>query len=204
MSAHPTVSADPISEYLNRVSSGLKGIDEAQRQEIVAEIRSHLADRVQQFVAEGSPHPVETALAAMGDPGALALQFTQEMRLQESSRSFVPWVLLRGAARIALTGFKGMMAFTVGLVGYGFGFTFTLAALLKPIMPSKIGLWVGPHLFAWGMPGSTVGAHELAGEYFIPLSLVLGFLFATATTFALRWLMRPGRWMGYVLRRRAT
>jgi hypothetical protein len=201
MSANPAITADPISEYLKRVSIGLKGLSESQRQEIVAEIRSHLADRVQQFISQGSPRPVEAALGAMGDADALALQFTQEVRQQQSSRSFAPWTLLRAAARIALTGFNGTVVFMVGLLGYGAAFAFTLAALLKPIMPSKIGLWVGPHLFVWGMPGNTMGAHELAGEYFIPVSVVLAFLFASVTTVALRWLMRTTSWIRYVLRK---
>ncbi len=205
MNANSVVPADPISSYLSQVSGGLKGINEFQRQEIVAEIRSHLADRVQQFINQGSPRPVEAALAALGDADALALQFTQEVPKQHSSRSFAPWVLLRASARIALTGVKGLVAFLVGIFGYVSAFAFIVAAIMKPIMPSRVGFWVGPHLFTWGgVPANTAGAHELAGQYFIPISLVLGFLFASATTFALRWLMRPGRWMSYVLRRRAV
>jgi uncharacterized membrane protein len=203
MSAHIS-SSDPISAYLNRVSTGLKGIEESQRQEIVAEIRSHLADRVQQLVDQGSPRPVEAALAAMGDPDTLALQFTREVRQQQSSRSFAPWVLLRAAARIALTGINGTVVFLIGVFGYGVGFTFTLAAFLKTIMPSKVGLWVGPNVFVWGMPGSRQGAYELAGQYFIPVSLVLAFLFASVTTLALRWLMRSTKWMRYFLRKRSA
>jgi hypothetical protein len=201
MSASPVVTTDPISEYLKRVSTGLKGLGEVQRQEIVAEIRSHLADRVQQFISQGFPRPVEAALAAMGDADALARQFIQEVHQQKSSRSLAPWTLLRAAARVALTGVHGTAVFMVGLFGYGVGFAFTLAALLKLILPSKAGLWIGPHIFVWGVPGNTVGAHELAGQYFIPVSLVFAFLFASVTTLALRWLMRTTRWMRYVLRK---
>jgi len=203
MSAHVT-STDPISAYLNRVSAGLKGIDEPQRQEIVAEIRSHLAERVQELIAQGSPRPVEAALTAMGDADALALQFTREVRQQQSSRSFAPWVLLRAAARIALTGVNGTLVFLIGVLGYGVGLGFTVVALLKPIMPSKVGFWVGPHIIVWGVPGSHLGAQELAGQYFIPVSLVLAFLFASVTTLVLRWLMRSTRWMRYVLQKRSA
>ena len=37
MNASLAASRDPIAEYLNRVASGLKGMSESQRQEIVAE-----------------------------------------------------------------------------------------------------------------------------------------------------------------------
>jgi hypothetical protein len=201
MSVNSTPS-DPIPEYLSRVFAGLKGIEESQRQEIVAEIRSHLADRVQELIGQGSPHPVESALAAMGDAGELAAQFAQEVHRQESSRSYAPWVLLCAAARIAVTGVSGTMVFLVGLVGYATGFGFALVALLKPIMPARVGFWVGPHLFVWGMPGTTMHAHELAGQYFVPVSLVCAFVFASATTLVLQRLMRSTKRMRYILRKR--
>jgi hypothetical protein len=189
MSANPLTTGDPISAYLSRVSAGLRGIDDSQKKEILAEIRSHLSERVQQFAAEGSARPAETALAAMGNAETLASQFMREVRQNRASRSFAPWVLLRAATRLTLTGIKGLIAFLVGVVGYGTALAFTVAAIMKPIMPSRVGFWVSPHFLVWGMPPSS-GGHELAGQYFVPLSLIFAFLFGSGTTLLLRWLMR--------------
>lgn len=201
MNASLAASRDPIAGYLNRVASGLKGMSESQRQEIVAEIRSHLAERMQQFGAGGSPRPAEEAVAAMGDANALARQFALAATQQTASRSFAPWVLLRAAARVALSGMKGLVVFLLGLFGYATALAFFVAALLKPLKPSAIGFWVGPHLFVWGMPDRTIGGHELAGQYFIPVSIALAFLFASGTTLALRWLTRPALSVEYLLNR---
>lgn len=190
MSANPITTADPVAAYLSRVSSKLKGISESQKEEIVAEIRSHLVERVQQFSAEGSPSPAEAAVAAMGDADTLASQFLQEERRRQASRSFSPWVLLRAAAGVSFTGVKGLVAFLAGMIGYGVALGLVVVAILKPFMPSRVGFWIGPHLLAWGMPGSTAGAHEVAGPYFAPVSVVLAFLFGSGTTLLLRWLMR--------------
>jgi hypothetical protein len=190
MSATPSGPGDPVSAYIRRVSTGLKGMDESQRQEILAEIRSHLEERVQQFASEGSPRPAEAAVEAMGDADNLANQFLGAVQQKRASRSFAPWVLLRAAGRVALTGIKGFLAFLVGVVGYASALGFTLAAVMKPIMPSKVGFWVGPNVFIWGMPYPGSGAHELAGQYFIPLSVVFAFLFGSGTTLLLRWMIR--------------
>ena len=96
---------------------------------------------------------------------------------------------------------KGLGVFLLGLFGYATALAFFVAALLKPLMPSAIGFWVGPHLFVWGMPEQTIGAHELAGQYFIPVSIALAFLFASGATLGLRWLTRPALSVEYLLRR---
>jgi hypothetical protein len=202
MKANPVASADPISAYLSQVSTGLADISEFERQEILAEIRSHLSERVQQFTAQGFLQPAEAAIAVMGDPDELALQFTRTASQKKASRSFVPWVLLKAAARLAFTGIKGLLAFLLGLLGYASALGFTLAAALKPIVPSKVGFWIGPHLFVWGMPGETMHSHELAGQYFIPVSVAFAFLLASGTTLALRWLTRPEFSLESVLRRK--
>ena len=200
MNANPETLGDTIEAYLGRVSAGLKGISELQRQEIMAEIRSHLAERVQQFAEEGSLQPENAATAAMGDPDELARQFARTVNEQRASRSFAPWVLLRVAAGIAFTGAKGLLTFLLGLVGYGTALAFTAAAVLKVIMPSKVGFWIGPHVLVWGVAPMSNG-HELAGQYFIPVSVALAFWFASGTTLVLRWLTRPELSLESVLRR---
>ena len=154
------------------------------------EIRSHLAERVQQLAARGLQHPEQAAVAAMDDADELARQFSRAARAQKASRSIAPWVLLRAAAGVAFTGTKGLLTFLLAIVGYGAAVAFSLAAIAKLIMPAKVGFWVGPHLFVWGITANTPGRHELAREYFIPVSIAFAFLFASGTTLALRWLTR--------------
>ena len=97
---------EAIGAYLNRVAAGLKGMSESQREEILVEIRSHLAERVQQFGGQGVAQPEHAAIAAMGDADELARQFARTVSEQKAIRSFAPWVLLRAAGSIAFTGVK--------------------------------------------------------------------------------------------------
>jgi hypothetical protein len=201
MTANLMESADGVEAYLRRVATGLQIMSESQRQEILAEIRSHLAERVQQLTGQGLPQPVQAAIAAMGDADELARQFARTARAENASRSIAPWVLLRAAAGIAFTGAKGLLTFLLGIVGYGTALAFSVAAVLKLIMPSRVGFWVGPHLFVWGMTAHTPGRHELAGEYFVPVSVALAFLLASGTTLTLRWQARSKLSLESVLKR---
>jgi len=191
-----TVEKGSIQEYVKRVSNGLTGIEEAEKQDILAEINSHLSDRIEELRGQGVSHPAEQAFSALGDPAALASQFVAAARQQRASRSYAPWVLLRAAARAASTGAKGMLVFFVGVIGYGAALAFLVAALLKPFFP-QMGLWVGSWGFVWGMKSDAVAGRELLGQYFSLASVVLAFLFGSGCTLLLQHLTRPS---GSVLR----
>ena len=183
-------SGNLIENYLARVEAGLKGGDEGQRQEILAEIRSHLMDRIEELRLQGAENPTEVALAAMGDPDALSMQFIAE-GVARDSRSRFPWVLLRAAARVATTGMRGTLVLLLGVVGYAAAFALIAAAVAKVIDPAGVGFWVGPHTgVIWGYPADTLGAHELAGRSFGYISIILGFFFLSGTTVLLQRLLQ--------------
>jgi hypothetical protein len=98
-----TVSADYslIRQYLVRVSAGLKQIDELQKKEILAEIDSHLRERIEELRAGGDPHPVERAISGLGEAAALASEFVVEAQTKSGIHGYAPWTLLRKAARLA-------------------------------------------------------------------------------------------------------
>jgi uncharacterized membrane protein len=179
-----------IQDFVRRVANGLAIIGNPEKEDILAEIGSHLRDRMEELRMQGSPHPAEQAVAALGDPAALAAQFVAEAQRQRASHSYAPWVLLRAAGRIALTGGKGMLVFFVGIIGYGAALAFLVAAILKPFMP-QIGLWVGSWGVVWGMKSEAVGGRELLGQYFFPASIVLSFMFASGCTLLLQRVTRP-------------
>ena len=83
-----------IEEYLKRISAGLKGIDDAQKHEILAEISSHLSERIAELRAHGEPHPTDQAISSLGDPAQLASQFVTEAQTSHGVHSYAPWTLL--------------------------------------------------------------------------------------------------------------
>jgi hypothetical protein len=80
MRTPPPLHSRLFADYLKRITIGLKGVDHAVKQEILAEIASHIEERVAQLEQQGSKRPLDDALSAFGDPGALSFQFVEEMK----------------------------------------------------------------------------------------------------------------------------
>ena len=177
-----------MDEYLQRMEEQLRteGVNTAERSEMLAELKSHLIDRIAEFQAEGSPDPVGQALAALGNPIEIASEFAATVNLRAASRSFFPARLLSAAWSMTRKFGYGLRLFVFGLIGYALSLGASAAAVMKVILPKQVGFWVGDFGVIWGMPPDTAFGHELAGKWFIPISAWLAILFAVGTTLLLR------------------
>ncbi len=187
------INTELISEYVSRVATGLRGLDEAAKRDILAEIESHISDRVEQLRQQGAMSPERQVLGAMGNPDALSRQFMIELNLQRSSRAFAPWALLRASWRFGLTGLKGLALFIAGVIGYSSAIAFLFAAAAKELWPNKVGFWIGSDFAIWGVKHASLHAHEYAGDSFVSLSLLFAVLSLLGTTLLLRRLLRSLR-----------
>ena len=177
-----------IDTYLNRLDKALAGIAPAEKAEILREIRVHILDSTEH--ASDRDGTVDRVLRLLGTPEELAGRYNTESLLTRASRSFSPWLLLRTCWRWALLGIKGTIAFILALFGYGTALALTGTVLLKPLMPSKVGMWIGHGNINIGASGNRYGMHEILGQWFVPIMAVAAFLIAVGTTHALRWMIR--------------
>jgi len=186
------------------------------RDEIVREVRSHIVEHVQ-----AEPKVTEEVLIeilrAVGDPKELASEYRTQTILRQATRTRLPWVLVRATLRWGATSVAGLVAFLATVVGYGCAAVFLLGALLKPVFPSRIGLWLTPqHMlsfgywngrlsgaelygisvrppasFVLGTLGPTDGPlRELLGVWFIPVGILCGAFSLLGTSVLARWLIR--------------
>jgi hypothetical protein len=103
-------------------------------------------------------------------------------------RRFAENLTIPIGARLHVCGFA---VFMVATVGYVMALGFLLTVLLKPLLPNRIGLWVGHGDFVFGTTDSpSAGVHEVLGSLYIPVTMLLAFGAAIGTTHALRWLIR--------------
>jgi uncharacterized membrane protein len=177
-----------IESYLNRLQSALRGVAPEQGEDILREIRAHIMDSAQHSPDHAGA--VDRVLRLLGTPEELAARYSAECQLERASQSFSPWLILRTCWNWAKLGIKGTLAFFVALFGYGLALGFTGAVLIKPFMPSKVGMWIGPEGLNIGVPAHPERMHELLGNYFGPVIAVAAFLSAIGTTQVLRWMMR--------------
>jgi uncharacterized membrane protein len=168
--------------YLDQVRRNLKTLPKAEVEEIVAELRSHVLDKV-----EGTPTPqkVEAAIAALGSPREVArLNLTERVAAEvETDRS--PLTVLRGVGRLASLSLYGAFAGLVSFTGYAVAAAFLITAAVKPFAREHAGLWVVPNAsddfaFSLGVNSSPKG-HELLGWWIIPIGIAAGLLLGWLT-----------------------
>ena len=185
---------EQIENYLSRLATAMAKTSVEDKEDVVREIRAHIADSV--VGSSDRPAAVGRVLGLLGTPEQLALRYRAECQLTRASRSFSPWLLLRTCWGWSKTGAKGTLAFLIALFGYAMALGLTISIFVKPFMPSRMGLWIGPQGFNVGIPSHPEAMRELLGKYFIPVIAVAAFAFAIATTHALRWMIRkrsPGQ-----------
>jgi len=176
-----------IDTYLSRLAAALAGVAEEERNEIVCEIRAHILDSV-----SAAPDPAlatDRVLRLLGTPEELANRYTTESLLTRARSSFSPWLLLRTCWRWAKLGIKGTFAFFLALIGYTTALALTVSIFMKPFMPARLGLWLGPRSLGIEVPNNSAGMHELLGPWFVPVIALAAFAAAVGTTHALRWMI---------------
>lgn len=172
-SARPS---DDLEAYLRAVRAHLRGLPEAEIDEILRELRSHVLDRV----GDGaSPGALRDALARLGDPRDVA-RLNRAARvataaLEENS----PFAVFRTIGRLARLSMRGLSALALSLAGYGFAAAWLLTALAKPFAPDRVGLWqlpdqTGDLSYSLGRHGAGLAGHDILGWWIVPLGLVVG------------------------------
>lgn len=183
-----TMAGARIESYLNQLQSALPGVAPEYREDILREIRAHIMDSAEHSADHAGA--VDRVLRLLGTPEELAARYSTECQLQRASRSFSPWLILRTCWSWAKLGIKGTLAFFVAVFGYSLALGLTGSVFIKPFMPSKVGMWIGPDGFNIGVTEHPEQMHELLGNYFVPVIAAAAFLSAIGTTHLLRWMMR--------------
>ena len=168
--------------YLDQVRRHLKSLPHAEADEIVAELRSHVLDKV-----AGTPtvERVEAAIAALGSPRDVArINLTERVAAElEADRS--PLSVLRGVGRLARLSVYGAFTGLVSFVGYVTSAAFLITAVSKVVSRTNVGLWrvpddAGYYHYSMGVINDPRG-QELLGYWIIPFSLAAGLLLGWLT-----------------------
>ena len=166
-----------IEEYLKELRGGLGALSGSEAHDIVEEIRSHIRDSVERESAPAS-EAVTAILERLGPPLELASMYRMENLVERAQRSRSPWLALRTMIRWAGLSFSGAWVLLVSVVGYMLAGSLLIAALVKPFIPQRVGLWrlADPenswslHLGFRAPPQGT----EVLGWWMVPLGLLAG------------------------------
>ena len=178
MSAHEAQLK--IEEYLSELRSRLRGLGERQVSEIIAELRSHIAERAApggELTVDG----VSAALRALGSSAELARQYAADEVLAAVEISRSPLRLLDSLFAWATMSVAGSLVLMGAITGYFLGLIFLAVAFLKPFHPATAGLWAlrdgtGDPQFSlrMGFGAAPSNGQEVLGWWIVPLGILLG------------------------------
>ena len=147
----------------------------------VREIESHLRERI--AAADGAPNEreaLEKIIAELGPPLRVAQAYSAERTIDEAVTTGRLVPMLRAVSHLALTTVAGFFAALGLITGYLASISFIVIALLKPVFPNNVGIWVhdaatGEWPFRLGASFPRLqGQHVIGGYWVIPVSLFLG------------------------------
>jgi amino acid transporter len=146
----------------------------------VREIESHLRERVS--AANGAPNErvaLEKILDELGPPLRVAQAYSAERIIDEAIVTGRVVPMARAMWHLAASTFAGFGAALGVFVGYLAGIACIAIAVLKPIFPNNVGIWVTDDGggFPWKMGAlfpAPRGEHVVGGYWIIPVALVLG------------------------------
>lgn len=185
-----------IETYLGELRRHLGPMTLEERDEVVREIQAHIRDAAEQGTT------VAAVMERLGPAAELAALYREGLLLRQTSRSFSPLTLLRGAARMATKGAAGTVVFLAALLGYTLGAGMVIGALLKPFFPDKVGIFASDAYSSSVTSGlqtmtttTRTTPHEMLGIWAIPIFLTVGSLTLLATTMLVRAVLRESqRW----------
>jgi hypothetical protein len=208
-----TVSAESqktIDTYLAALRRHLRGLTEADAQDIVEEIRTHILDKTADMPGEvsDSAQPSEeaqdsaatlaTIVDALGTPEELARRYRTEELLKRAQLASSPGLTL---LRWTALGLATLLICLVSAVGYCLGGGLFILGVLKINNPRHTGLWgaYSPHEASFGVQsGGQHNGHELLGWWLIHIGLLHGggllYLIFRFRTWSLRRFWRPCAW----------
>src|SRR5215469_14497654 len=161
-----------IDSYFDALSTQLADLPASRRDEVVRELRAHVLDRLEQITVP-SNDDCRTVLKALGTPEEIARQYRVELLLNRSAWRISPWKMLRTLFRWTLTGIQGYIVFVMAMIGYAIAACFYITALLKPLFPHNVGVFVsneGINLASF--PNPPMGT-EILGPYYVPIAVVV-------------------------------
>jgi hypothetical protein len=194
----PKDANQKIEAYLANLRAQLRGFNDQQVAEILAELRSHILDKLD-IAGDATPSQVDAVLAALGTPDELAGQYITDSVLARAEVSRSPLRILASLFRWASLSFAGFFVLLGSVLGYFFGAVFVLVAIMKPFHPQTAGLWLlhdatGDPEFSFRLGFGTVPAgRDLLGWWIVPLGLLAGCALVTLTTRFALWCARQYR-----------
>ena len=181
-----------IDGFLARLRAALRGMPEREIDDILREIRSHIAE-----LSETQGSDVEAAIRTLGDPVDLAMTYRAENVMVQAECSGSPLVILQALRHASRTRAGRTTATLLYVFGYATVISLWREAVHQLFTPARTGLWYTPGSawpFTFISDGSgPAGSTEILGWWLIPAVIVTGWAVKYAVDHVAKWWLRRYR-----------
>ncbi|MBU3006119.1 DUF1700 domain-containing protein [Paraglaciecola arctica] len=178
---------DAVHQYLSKLGTYLARLNEAEVNEVLREIESHIYDSIELAEHNSDPINITDILAGFGSPRELAQQYVEH--ILEGTPPPKGFSAIQKVKQTATVG----LYWTTAIFGYFFGSLIIVSSAFKLAVPDLFGVWsaAGGNSIVVGLveENQQVG-EEIVGFWFIPIALILGALLIKLTHSILRVLKR--------------
>ena len=161
------------------------------------EVESHIRERIE----ETEPVPdektaLERVLDELGTPLSVAGAYSLELSAEEAVATGRIAAVARSLLHMAALGLRGFLGALAIFVGYAIALGFLAIAVLKPIFPDNVGLFIVHGFPAFGAQFPIPeGSGPYGGYAIVPISIAIGLAILVATHIGARrliesWLRR--------------
>lgn len=182
-----------VRGYLYLLERSLRAsVSRTLAQDAVREVDSHIRERIAE--STGMPNEreaLEVILTRLGSPSTVARAYSLELIMEEAAIGGRVTAVFRSLFHGAGIGVVEFLTALLLFTGYASGWAFISIAILKPIFPNNVGLWVHEGFSLGGEFPAPEGVMPLGGYWIIPICLLVGLGVLVVThRFARRWIAR--------------
>ena len=188
-----------VRGYLYILERSLKTfLSAADAVDAAREVESHIRERIAETPASPDEKTaVERVLDELGSPLKVARAYSLELSAEEAVTTGRVSAIARSLVQMAALGVRGFLGALAIFVGYSIALGFLAIAVLKPIFPDNVGVFI---LHGWPTFGAQFPIPEGSGPYggyaIVPISIAIGLAILVGTHIAAR------RWIESWLRAR--
>lgn len=182
-----------VRGYLYVLERSLRSsVSAALADDAVREVESHIRERVEEAAAAPNERDaLETILTRLGSPSTVARAYSLELIMDEAATGGRVIAVLRSVFHAGALSVAAFLRALLLFIGYGVGIGFIAIAVLKPIFPGNVGLWLHEGIAFGAQFPAPEGVTPLGGYWIIPICMVLGLgLMVFTHVSARRWISR--------------
>jgi HAAS domain-containing protein len=177
---------DPtFSAYIRHLRWSLASLPADDRDDIIAETRSHLQERLERGVR------IEEAIGDLGAPEDFARAFITERALLSALGSRDSMGLFAALGQRSVRNLRTISATAGCILAWALALVVCAVAAAKVFDPSHVGMWIGRGQFFLGVIDDPSRGSEVLGPWIFPVAFLVFFLARLVSRGLSVWALRP-------------